>query len=158
MFRSSIFAAVCVLAVTCFAVVQPAHAETKADNIQELVKIMKMDSIIDGIGPAMTQSIQANLKQQGVQLSAGKQEKLVLAVQKVMKNNLGSLMDQLVLLMDRTYTEQEVKDILAFYKTPTGQKAISAMPTIMNESQVIAGKWVQTIAPQFEQEIAGILQ
>ena len=37
-------------------------------------------------------------------------------------------------LYDTHYSEQELNDILAFYKTPTGQKTIKIMPTILRDS------------------------
>jgi hypothetical protein len=37
-------------------------------------------------------------------------------------------------IMDKYYTADELKDLIAFYKTPTGQKAIKLMPQIFADS------------------------
>jgi uncharacterized protein len=41
-------------------------------------------------------------------------------------------------IYDRMYSEQELKDIVAFYKTPTGQKVIDTMPQLFAEAQTAA--------------------
>jgi hypothetical protein len=48
-------------------------------------------------------------------------------------------------LYDKFYSEQEIKDLIAFYSTPTGQKVIDTMPELMAESQASA---VRTLIPQ----------
>ncbi|HSB10080.1 MAG TPA: DUF2059 domain-containing protein [Blastocatellia bacterium] len=37
-------------------------------------------------------------------------------------------------IYDKHFTEQELKDLLAFYTSPTGQKAIQLMPDLLKES------------------------
>ncbi len=37
-------------------------------------------------------------------------------------------------MLDKFFTEAELKDMIAFYKSPTGRKAISLQPQIFMES------------------------
>jgi hypothetical protein len=37
-------------------------------------------------------------------------------------------------IYDKYFTEEELRDLVAFYKTPTGQKSIQVMPGIVRES------------------------
>jgi hypothetical protein len=41
-------------------------------------------------------------------------------------------------LYDKYFTLQEIKDMTAFYRTPTGQKAIDSMPMLLDESTKIS--------------------
>jgi hypothetical protein len=49
------------------------------------------------------------------------------------------------------FSEQELKDILAFYKSPTGKKVIVQEPVIIEESLGAVDRWAQTLT----EEIAG---
>ena len=51
-------------------------------------------------------------------------------------------------LYDKFYTEQELKDLLAFYRTTTGQKLITTLPALMAESNKTATeKFVPMLVP-----------
>jgi hypothetical protein len=44
------------------------------------------------------------------------------------------------------FTEQELKDLLAFYKTPLGQKLLIQEPKAIQASMAYMGQWVQSFA------------
>lgn len=44
------------------------------------------------------------------------------------------------------YSEKELDDIIAFYKSPTGKKMIESMPGIMQESMEVGRAWGAKIA------------
>jgi uncharacterized protein len=49
--------------------------------------------------------------------------------------NLGEIIEQISYpLYDKFFTEAELKDLVGFYKTPTGRKAMKVMPELMGES------------------------
>lgn len=53
----------------------------------------------------------------------------------VQKINLGEVLNKVALVVyDKNFTDAELKDIIAFYKTPTGQKSLKQMPEVMRES------------------------
>ena len=47
-----------------------------------------------------------------------------------------------------SFTEQELKDILAFYKTPAGKKLISDQPKVVDASLKFAQTWANTLSEQ----------
>jgi hypothetical protein len=48
--------------------------------------------------------------------------------------NVSELVENVTVpLYDKFYTESELKDLIAFYKTPTGQKSISIQPQLTGE-------------------------
>jgi len=51
----------------------------------------------------------------------------------------------------RNFTAQELREIVAFYKTPTGAKALHTMPKVMGEVMAQMGPRVQA----FQQELNG---
>ena len=51
--------------------------------------------------------------------------------------DLGKAMDEIAVpLYDRNFTEAELRDLIAFYRSSTGQKTISVMPKLMMESMM----------------------
>jgi uncharacterized protein len=54
-----------------------------------------------------------------------------------------SVRAEFVSIYATNFTEQELHDLIAFYKSPTGQKAISVVPTIQARAQAIGLKLVQ---------------
>jgi hypothetical protein len=44
------------------------------------------------------------------------------------------------------FTEQELKDILAFYQTPAGKKLLQEQPQVVNESMKFAQDWANKLS------------
>ena len=71
-------------------------------------------------------------------------------------------------LYDKTFTEGELKDLIAFYQTPVGQKAAAFLPTLSKQIekaftesvvaklQVIIVPKIQTEESQFKEKLADI--
>jgi hypothetical protein len=51
-------------------------------------------------------------------------------------------------LYDKYYTEDELKDLVGFYRTPTGKKTIAVMPTMFSESMTMT---MERIKPQMSE-------
>ncbi|MDQ3802062.1 MAG: DUF2059 domain-containing protein [Acidobacteriota bacterium] len=68
--------------------------------------------------------------------TSGRQEAVKRYQQKfIQKLDLDAMSDEiLVAVYDKHYTLEEIRDLIAFYKSPTGQKSIRLMTTIMSES------------------------
>ena len=64
------------------------------------------------------------------------------------KIDLGKVVDEVShALFDKYYTAEELRDLIAFYKTPTGQKSIKIMPQLFADSMAETGK---RLLPQLE--------
>lgn len=53
----------------------------------------------------------------------------------------GELEDLITGVYDRHFTTDDVKQLLAFYRTPVGQKVVAALPAITQESMVVGRDW-----------------
>ncbi len=56
---------------------------------------------------------------------------------------------------DKHFTEAELTDLVAFYKSPTGQKVVAEMPALFAESIARAG---EAIAPKVKEIVAAAQQ
>jgi len=59
----------------------------------------------------------------------------------------------LIDLYAETFTESELKELLAFYKTPTGQKTLTEMPRLMQKGAALGVEIGKKHAPELEQMI-----
>ena len=51
-----------------------------------------------------------------------------------------------MLIHDRHYSIDDLKGILAFYKSPVGQKVIKEMPSVNQEVIAVAFQWAESKA------------
>ena len=60
----------------------------------------------------------------------------------------GEISNEVAVLYAKNFTEQELKDILAFYKTPAGQKLLKAQPNIIASSMDFARNWANKLSEE----------
>lgn len=65
---------------------------------------------------------------------------------------------QLAKLYTAAFTEAELKEIIAFYETPTGQKTLAKLPTLTQQSMVMAMAGVQANMPEFQRRVGVLIQ
>jgi hypothetical protein len=58
------------------------------------------------------------------------------------------LTDEVARLYATNFSEQELKDILAFYKSPAGQKLLAQQPKVVDASMKFAQDWANKLSDQ----------
>ena len=64
----------------------------------------------------------------------------------------GELLDQIATLYATEMTLDELNAIVAFYKSPAGEKFASIQPKILRESMALGQRWGQRIGAEFAEE------
>jgi hypothetical protein len=62
-----------------------------------------------------------------------------------MEKQIGVLVDQIAMLYAETFSEQELGELIAFYRTDVGQKAIRELPKLTQESMKFGEQWGATV-------------
>ena len=65
----------------------------------------------------------------------------------------GEMIDMVVPIYAKYFTHDEIKQLLAFYRTPLGEKLIATLPAIMQESMAAGQKWGQLLGQQVRKEL-----
>jgi hypothetical protein len=65
---------------------------------------------------------------------------------------------RLAKLYTDNYTEAELRDIIAFYQTPTGQVTVQKMPIILQETLSLAMAGVQANMAEFQRRVGVLIQ
>lgn len=60
----------------------------------------------------------------------------------------GQLMEEVSRLYATHFTEQELKDILAFYHSPSGQKLLAEQPKVIDSSMKYAQSWANKLSDE----------
>lgn len=64
-----------------------------------------------------------------------------------------ALIDLVIPIYKKYYTHDEVKQLIAFYKTPLGQKVTNTLPAITQESMEAGQQWGQEIGMKIAQKL-----
>jgi hypothetical protein len=75
-------------------------------------------------------------------------DEVAVIVQKQFEPRETELLDASARIYASHFTEQELKDLLAFYQTPLGRKAIAEEPKALDESMSYAGTWADNLSTQ----------
>jgi hypothetical protein len=65
-----------------------------------------------------------------------------------LKPRFGEITNEIAVLYAKNFSEQELKEILVFYKTPTGQKLLKTQPTIIASSMEFAQNWANKLSDE----------
>jgi uncharacterized protein len=69
--------------------------------------------------------------------------------------NEEELVNQLVQIYEKFYTHDEIKELIAFYQTPLGQKMIKSVPLIYQEAAIVGQKWGEKLSMEIVQKLKG---
>jgi hypothetical protein len=120
----------------------PAKAPTPAmvDLARQILTASGESRALDPLIPSVMQQTYTNFVQQNPDLQKPLVETMTALQPEFMK-----LQSQVTDLMANAYaahfTEAELKEMLAFYNSPTGKKYVAEMPKVMQESLAAAREW-----------------
>lgn len=74
-------------------------------------------------------------------------------MQRKMNLQYDGLMETLLPVYDKYYSDEDIRGLLEFYGTPLGQKLLSALPNITREAQSIGYQWGYKIGEDSVKEV-----
>ena len=167
-----VFSLIILFGLGNIAVAQEPISEEKKKLIGELVLVMKIDRQFPEIMDIMLKGMETTYPvgfhgavdsnpglsiEQKKALKTSADDRFVAFSQKLRKRlpevvDFGKyIRDAIYPLFDKFYSEQELRDLIAFYKTPTGQKVIDTLPALLADSNVAAReKFLPQLIPLIE--------
>jgi hypothetical protein len=136
-----------------------AHADdaSKLAKVHEFFEISKADQLSTQVMKQVMDQMNSGMMQQltGTHLTADQQKQLNefnKQVQAIMTSSLGwdKLEPEYAKLYVAAYSEQQLDDILAFYKSPTGQAMVEKNPELLKQSSVIAQQHLMSAMPELQ--------
>lgn len=125
----------------------------KQQKIDELINVMNMDSMVD----SMYAQVEGMMKGMSDQMGVKPSEQAIFDkyygdMTDVLKTEMSwaKMQPTMVNVYDKHFNEEEISDMLAFYKTKTGQAILAKMPVVMQESMQMSQNLVQGAMPKIQ--------
>jgi hypothetical protein len=111
----------------------PAPAAEAMAAARDLAALMNGDTV-GQMSAALTAQIWPNIERQlGPKVDAATLAELRVEFEHALSSFTGEVMRDSPAVYARHFTADELRAMLAFYKSPVGQKALNTMPTVMTE-------------------------
>ncbi|WP_144391639.1 DUF2059 domain-containing protein [Pleionea sediminis] len=137
----------------CFADVL---TEEKRKDIVELLDLMQGEKLSYQLADAIVSqqtSIMSDDKRTRNQMAVIKEVTLNL-----FKESFPELTKKMVKLYSKYFTHEEIKKLLAFYKTDIGKKTIKVMPGLLQESIFLSQEWADELIPEVQKRVQNRLK
>jgi hypothetical protein len=144
------------LPAACFAVAlvfsgvalaqQPAQPTPAAiASAKELLTLKRADAMYANAVPGMVERTKTTLLQSNLNYQKDLNE-VALIVAKSLAGREKEIGDGMAKIYASHFTEQELKDLVTFYKSPLGQKMIAQEPKALEASMAFTNQWAQQFA------------
>jgi uncharacterized protein len=153
--RVAVFVALAFFAASPLRAQAPSEAPPPAENLaaaRELVSTMKATDQFKILLPSIFQALKQAIVQ-GRPDVAKDYDAIVPIVTAGAMKRLDAFADVLAVVYARNFSVDEIHDLIAFYKTPTGQKLIARQPIIAHESMVAGQQFGQELVADLRQQI-----
>jgi hypothetical protein len=116
-----------------------AQGETQSDSLKaanELMAVMSKDTVqqmVTGMTAQVWPSIEQALRAKRSDIDQATLTELRSEFERIQMQYMGGVMADAPALYARYFSAQELRDMLAFYKTPTGLKSLQVMPQLTTE-------------------------
>ena len=111
---------------------------------KELLTLKNAPAMYTGAVAGIVQRVKSNLLQNNLNYQKDLDE-VALVVAKELSGRESELTEQMAKIYANFFTEQELKDLVAFYKAPLGQKLLTAEPQAISASMGFMNQWGQQI-------------
>jgi hypothetical protein len=144
--RSAVVAAMLVATgVVAQAQDKPTAAATATAN--ELIKVTGATTLFNPLIAGVVEQAKIPFLQQNPAL-AGDLNEIATKIRADLAPRFSELTDEVARLYATHFTEQELKDILTFYKSPVGQKLLAQQPQIIDSSMKFAQSWANKLSEE----------
>jgi hypothetical protein len=139
------------LALACLVFSGAAHAQQPSPGAiaaaKELLDLKGASRMFDPLVPGIVETVKNNYLQTNPALykdltDVATQLRTEFAPKRV------DIINQVAVLYAQRFSEQELKDVVAFYKTPTGKKFVTEEPLVIEQSLSTAQAWSQKLSEE----------
>ena len=126
----------------------PPPSAAQVQLARDIIEASGAARAFDGVIPTMMQQAYGSFLQQNPDL----QKPLVEAITAI-RGDFEKRQPELVGLMAQSYashfTEAELKELIAFYRSPTGKKLVTELPAVLEESFTSVRQWGAKVSEEF---------
>jgi uncharacterized protein len=136
------------LAVCLLFAALPARAQAPSPEAMaaahDLIVTMRAADYFKAIMPAIMQSMKPAIVQNRPEVERDYDAVMPLLLEG-MNARVNEIIDQIAAIYARNFTAEELREVTAFYRGPTGQKFVQKLPAITQESMVVGQRFGQAV-------------
>lgn len=117
-------------------------AKEKRQQIEKMLRLTGMEKLLDQMKTQMLSGFRTQMPEVPRTFWDKFEEKM----------DMRALIEKIIPLYDKYYTLEDLKAVNAFYETKAGQKILSTLPQLMQESMEIGQEWGEKIGKQAADE------
>ncbi|HEY0844013.1 MAG TPA: DUF2059 domain-containing protein [Noviherbaspirillum sp.] len=134
--------------------------EAKRADIRKLIASTGSDRIAEQFSGAVTQSLAHTLKAAHPDIPervfvAIRQDLSAMFAEKM--NAPDGMIDRVVPVYHKHFSHAEIRELLGFYQTDIGRKAIDVLPSVVGESTAIGQAWSRGLGPEIRRLVGAAL-
>ncbi|MCY4593422.1 MAG: DUF2059 domain-containing protein [Bryobacterales bacterium] len=153
-----IVAATSAIALICLsAPLARADEASKQKVLSELIEAMQYDKIVDQMGDVTASQLVGQLKTKHPDMDAETESKLRELARTYLSELMGDMDSMVAGILSKHFTEEELHEMLAFHRSPVGQKSLEKMPLIMQESMAWAQQKTMTSMPGLTEKMHAVI-
>ncbi len=134
-------------------------AQKTADynSVEELLLLMRIDETLTRtfaqMRPTFLQQFQQLAGDELTTEQAQITEKYLEKLFDLMEEEISweKLKDDYIRIYSAVYTEEEIQELIEFYRSPVGQKTVEQMPVLMEQSMAISQKYLLNLMPRIQE-------
>jgi hypothetical protein len=144
--------------VTCVSI--SAVGQAKKESIKQLFSLMQQDSLINSSFAAMTSSIVSSMNLNLDSAANVRYAKILAKSMEASKQIARKLLNEdMVDIYDKYFSQQEIDDFIAFYRSPSGKKMIDRVPSIQKDVMIVmTKKYTSGLHDEIMKEITEIMK
>lgn len=130
---------------------------TKEEDLKELFVLIKAESMVDATMEGVTNMLKQQFAKEAKDDKAKGEmdEYFEFVMQEAGKMSKALIGNEMMPIYGKYFSHEEIKDLIAFYKTPTGQKSIELQPQISKDiMQAMMTKYM----PDFQAKVKAKLK
>jgi uncharacterized protein len=153
--RRALFAIAGVLFVA-LAFSPPAASQAPAPDAlaaaRELVATMRLTDQVPQLMPIIMRALRPAITRGQPEVERDF-DRLAPAIADAFSARAGEFIDEVATLYAQHFTKEELGEVMAFYRGPTGQKFLQKMPMLTQESMALGQRFGERLAPQLQERM-----
>lgn len=139
--------AAAVIALMLAIVPAAAQQTDKRKAIDDLLRLTGSANVMQQTAAVVVRQMAAAAKKRNPRIPDRILEILGDEIRRTFRERSAEMLAAITDIYERQFTHVEINDLIAFYQTPTGRKAIRTLPTIIKQSMAAAQRWAKDITP-----------
>jgi len=146
-----------IISILLFSITLFSFGQDKAADAKKLITLMQSEKMIDGMMDNMIPMLkqQANMQITGADAKEKFDKYVDFLMTETKELTKKIVNEEMVRLYETHFTHSEIKDMIAFYESPTGKKMLEKTPELTTDlMNVMMTKYM----PEFQQKIGSRLE